>query len=55
MSTVKADTKSPGQLLYEDSLARMPEYPNGTPRKSWDELSSGQQSVWDMNAAAGQV
>lgn len=33
------DRKTAGQLAYEADVAHEPLYHDGTPRKSWDELS----------------
>lgn len=39
---------TPGQLAYEEDLRRCPNYHDGTPRKTWDQLTFERQS-WQRN------
>lgn len=45
--------KTPGQLAYEEELRRCPNYPDGSPRPAWDDLTSryGEwlRKAWEMN------
>lgn len=42
------DTKSPGQLAYEEDLRRQPAYPQSAePRPSWELLAEYAQWTWD--------
>ena len=39
--------KTPGQLAYEASVAAEPNYPDGSKRKTWEELDSNRQWSWE--------
>lgn len=46
--------KTPGQYLYEADVAADPFYHDGTPRKSWDQLTGPMQWSWEQAAAPRQ-
>lgn len=41
------EAKSQGQLDYEARIAIEPTYPDGRPRRSWDELSDRVKASWE--------
>ncbi len=41
--------KSPGQIAYEADITRHPSYHDGTPRRTWENLSEVIQSSWEKN------
>lgn len=44
--TTQSGSKSAGQIDYEKDLVLQPNYPDGTPRKTWDQLGELEQSSW---------
>ena len=44
--------KTPGQYLYEADVAADPFYHDGTPRKTWHELTGPMQWSWERAAEA---
>lgn len=45
--------KTPGQIAYEIDLVTRPNYPDGTLRKTWDELPDFARSQWEKGARYG--
>lgn len=41
--------KSRGQQAYEDDVKQWPTYDDGTPRKTWAQLSEWAQQTWRAN------
>lgn len=39
--------KTPGQIAYEKDVRRIPNYHDGTPRKTWGELDTFLQQTWE--------
>jgi hypothetical protein len=39
--------RTPGQIAYEEDLAREPCYGDGTPRKTWHQLSDDARWSWE--------
>ena len=46
MTAVAMRVQSNARAAYEADVKRRPNYPNGEPRKSWDELSSVARWSW---------
>lgn len=44
-----AQAKTPGQIAFETDLAACPTYHDGTPRRSWDQLSDPIRKNWERN------
>lgn len=44
-----SDNKTPGQLAYEEDVRRKPEYPDGCPRPSWDDIPDYAKKTWEKN------
>lgn len=42
-----ANPKSYGQKIYEADVMKRPTYHDGTPRRSWDQLSAVAQESWE--------
>ncbi|WP_306150696.1 hypothetical protein [Roseovarius sp. MMSF_3281] len=42
-----------GRKAYEADVARQPNYPDGTPRKTWDQLRAIEQWSWGRDMATG--
>lgn len=42
--------KQPGQLAYEADVALRPNYHDGSPRKTWDELDNIERWSWSRPA-----
>jgi hypothetical protein len=38
-----------GREAYEEDCRRRPTYPDGTPRKTWEELADVERSSWDRD------
>lgn len=41
--------KSPGQLAYEQDAQNTPRYPDGAPRRTWEQLSPIARDTWERN------
>ena len=41
--------KSPGQLAHEADVAARPTYPDGSLRRSWEQLESVIRDGWERN------
>ncbi len=41
--------RTPGQIAYEADVERVPLYPDGAPRRPWDELSALARASWERN------
>jgi hypothetical protein len=39
--------KTQGQLDYEEDVRNTPNYPNGTPRATWEQLGALSRYSWD--------
>ena len=44
-----SETKTPGQLAYEEDVRRCPEYSPGKPRKTWAEIGTIARQSWENN------
>lgn len=44
-----SDTKTPGQLAYEEDCGRRPTYHDGGIRHTWAELSGPIRAGWERN------
>lgn len=49
-ATSASRCKAPGQVDYEADLKRRPNYHDGSPRKSWDELDDIARWSWEKGA-----
>jgi hypothetical protein len=47
---MSTDTKSPGQLAYEEDVRRCPNYHDGAPRISWNQLYDHEKASWHKDA-----
>lgn len=45
------ETKSQSQIDYEADVSRKPTYHDGTPRKTWSELSAIARWSWERGSA----
>lgn len=41
--------KTPGQIAYELDVKAMPNYHDGEPRKTWDQLCDVAKWTWERN------
>lgn len=39
--------KTPGQIAYEANVAQTPNYPDGTARRTWEQLTSVARDSWE--------
>ena len=44
-----AEKKAPGQAAYERDVKRKPLYPDGKPRRKWEELDEVSRWTWSKN------
>jgi hypothetical protein len=49
---MSGESKSAGQLLYETDVAVRPNYHDGKPRKSWEQLDATERWSWERPVVA---
>ena len=46
---MSTETRTPGQIAYEAELLVRPNYDDGRPRRSWDQLPDDIKRSWEKN------
>lgn len=49
LTKTQQNRQSPGQLAYEADVKARPNYNDGSPRKSWDDLGTVERKSWERN------